>query len=883
MMADQVNHGSNIDDTEYKRRSALIEKSANHIKQVLLPDMLKGIQHHEPTMRMKTIESAMASIKRRSEERMKRKKDKEDMEGLDLSWEEYWGEGHVRLHDYGPFPNIDEMFNSLPDIGGIRILLYFPSDVEEVEKRLKDHKHIEFVRRIRKVRGTSRDIFNMQFLIKGLKTRKAPEDNAISEDIFPGYRGDHFHVKLPGDKFIIEIQVSTLVMDAWSNVEHDIIYKAEKPAGQERKAILDSFNGIVLVGENALRQLDNSTRRELEEKHKKEGEFANHIYDVGRWIAEYYKDTGRVLPEDFVTWRHLDKLFEFLKADKEHTAGELKKLVRATGGTHLDQDLPLFLLERSCSDQQAGILSLAQLRQQPFDPAEDIQLRLDRVMALRVVHCLNVATSLDIRKLFLDVMKRVVQDPGQSGRYQPSLLDFLDVLHPGQGQYDFRSKKKLRQFCQRFLDTERLDAAMETLKNSEEREDLFGKEALKDASQEVLVRLCRKIVDAGRIAFPTFECAEGIPDAYEQQIVVPRTLCVLVEDTEFTHWIPDLHHVARYWQNTINYPPTNSPNVKRDYQQHLTIRKALGVNPADVLGYNVTELIVDRPGNTRPSRVSWHDVHLKKPHYTWILRLNTKDRSVTEFRTDKQADRPRKHPGYFVSVQQSSPEDPKWHYTPIKPKWELVKFKQPALSEEPIISEFVRSNCEFEDFFNALLPPGSPIERTGESWKMKVKGMSFSIDSTENEFILAETKVDLVNAPPHRSTRRNSSATMRDSTPSEELSEASGPLPQESPEEVNLLPQDSPEANSPLSLKADSSLPQELAEANSPLLQDSPKADSSLSQDLPEEESSLPEESPEAVNSLTQELAKADDSPPQEPPKANNPSTETPQTDNPLV
>jgi hypothetical protein len=294
---------------------------------------------------------------------------------------------------------------------------------------------------------------------------------------------------------------------------------------------------------------------------------------------------------------------------------------------------------------------------------------------------------------------------------------------------------------------------MEDIQRSDDEEDKYGKKELKEPSKQALVRLCLMIVNAGRIACPTFQSTEDLPRTYEQQVIIPRILCVLVRDTEFTHWIPDLYHVTQHWINTSNLTPMASPDMERELRQHVHLQNAYRVNPADVLGYNVTEVIVDHPGNANPSRISWVGVNLKKPHYKWILRLNSSHRIKTEFRTDKMADRPRKHPGYFVSICPSSENKPKWHYTPNRPQWELVKLKDLPLDEEPRVTEFSRNKCEFEDLFNTLLPPDSPITKKGESWTMTLEGMGFTIESTEDEFILTEAKEDLVNAPPHPSTR----------------------------------------------------------------------------------------------------------------------------------
>ena len=54
----------------------------------------------------------------------------------------------------------------------------------------------------------------------------------------------------------IEIQVASLIMHAWSEVEHDLIYKPmQGTLSEEELSILDELNGLVLAGEIALERL----------------------------------------------------------------------------------------------------------------------------------------------------------------------------------------------------------------------------------------------------------------------------------------------------------------------------------------------------------------------------------------------------------------------------------------------------------------------------------------------------------------------------------------------------------------------------------------------------------------------------------------------------
>lgn len=92
------------------------------------------------------------------------------------------------------------------------------------------------------------------------------EDLGASGNQFSGYGALHLVVKVPPrlhqdenkDKnwkdIVVEIQVGTVLMHAWSEVEHDITYK--KRGGEpteDMERVLDIINGLVLAGEVALR------------------------------------------------------------------------------------------------------------------------------------------------------------------------------------------------------------------------------------------------------------------------------------------------------------------------------------------------------------------------------------------------------------------------------------------------------------------------------------------------------------------------------------------------------------------------------------------------------------------------------------------------------
>jgi ppGpp synthetase/RelA/SpoT-type nucleotidyltranferase len=202
----------------YEERSAFIEQSMKKILDIL-PEVLRkaNVQFHEPiASRMKKRNSAINKVKTQWETRMKRAKYKEEFAKLTTDWETYW------LNDHGPFPDVRAMFSSLHDIGGIRIMIYFPNDVDKIENCLKSHADIDFVRRTARGRDMAKDEHDLKNFL--LRSKNLAAEERISPN-FPGYLGDHFHVKPRRTEeegeldFHIEIQVPTVVIGhKWSIV-----------------------------------------------------------------------------------------------------------------------------------------------------------------------------------------------------------------------------------------------------------------------------------------------------------------------------------------------------------------------------------------------------------------------------------------------------------------------------------------------------------------------------------------------------------------------------------------------------------------------------------------------------------------------------------------
>lgn len=198
------------------------------------------------------------------------------------------------------YQTYDDICHDIVDLSGVRIALYFPNDRTVVDKLIKD----SFV-----------DIKDKLFP----EEEKRNSNSEIYKKQFFGYSAKHYRLKLnPKDlseinkrysETNIEIQVASIIMHAWAEVEHDLIYKpVDGNLSYDEHAILDSINGLMISGEI---MLDNLQRAVKVRVNKLDAKFNNH-YELAAFLADYIKAKN---PETFkeLNLEKVNLLFRFLQ------------------------------------------------------------------------------------------------------------------------------------------------------------------------------------------------------------------------------------------------------------------------------------------------------------------------------------------------------------------------------------------------------------------------------------------------------------------------------------------------------------------------------------------------------------------------------------------
>ena len=141
------------------------------------------------------------------------------------------------------YQSFQDIYNDVVDMAGVRVALYLPADRTAVGQIIEQ--------RFTQMRAA----------------KNFPEDRGPGDGI--GYVATHYLVRLKPETLHkdeyqyadtnVEIQVASVLMHAWAEVTHDLLYKPEKGTlTPEEVAMIDDLNRIVQEGEATLNNLQSS-------------------------------------------------------------------------------------------------------------------------------------------------------------------------------------------------------------------------------------------------------------------------------------------------------------------------------------------------------------------------------------------------------------------------------------------------------------------------------------------------------------------------------------------------------------------------------------------------------------------------------------------------
>lgn len=274
------------------------------------------------------------------------------------------------------YQSFQEIFDNVPDLMGVRVALYFPGDARKIAGLLTPQFEIvrskEYPARLSTTPGQGFAAYKRR-LYPGYEERR-----------FDGYHAIHHHVRfaydageVPGLNPVIEIQVASLLMHAWSEVEHDLAYKNKMgQVSREEYECLDEINGLVLAGEIALNRLDRLSQQRIEQENSP---FASH-YALQTYLEKWQADRGQG-GRDLGNVETLFRLYQMKDMlSRSQVDAELQKLAQ-------ENDAPGELLADRLVDRFENksmvkkVVSEAVMRLNGLDPETHYQAQLGRFMA----------------------------------------------------------------------------------------------------------------------------------------------------------------------------------------------------------------------------------------------------------------------------------------------------------------------------------------------------------------------------------------------------------------------------------------------------------------------------------------------------------------------
>lgn len=227
-------------------------------------------------------------------------------------------EGKLRdRHVKTPYQTVNDIYRDIVDLAGVRVALYFPSERDQVD----------------------RVISNLFFQYD--KKRVFPRENRESNgrtNRFTGYSAIHYRVRLPASTLSeaearfasanIEVQVASVLMHAWSEVEHDLVYKPRAGGlSQAEYSLLDQLNGLVLAGEIGLEELQRAGQARVAQAGRR---FANHYELAAYLLGQTSAISNRPISDEGVG--RVDLLFHFLATLELATPDDLKPYLELLHG-----------------------------------------------------------------------------------------------------------------------------------------------------------------------------------------------------------------------------------------------------------------------------------------------------------------------------------------------------------------------------------------------------------------------------------------------------------------------------------------------------------------------------------------------------------------------
>ncbi|RAO71518.1 uncharacterized protein BHQ10_007530 [Talaromyces amestolkiae] len=237
-----------------------------------------------------------------------------------------------RQNSHGQYESMNEIISDMHDLAAIRVAVYYPNDFNKVEN---------IINRCFEEAKPPQDWPDLT--LGPFPYPKLDNDISAQNDIlgrnsrFPGYFARHFRVRLKENSLtdkVLEIQVMSLLMHAWSKIHHELIYKPRlgvPQADEDDERLIDTLNGNIIACEQILRQIQINHNRKKEQAGSPFGnEHKAWDYLESKWLKRGKSERIPVLSKVSLLEGHrLQRIFyQSLKTHGFNTPEMVDKLVK---------------------------------------------------------------------------------------------------------------------------------------------------------------------------------------------------------------------------------------------------------------------------------------------------------------------------------------------------------------------------------------------------------------------------------------------------------------------------------------------------------------------------------------------------------------------------
>lgn len=219
---------------------------------------------------------------------------------------------YAKLLKYPPKEATADLPTNITDIVAIRIVCSFLNDLPVVEQILKENFEIVEIER----KGSNRNVIEFGYVSTHVLLK-------IPEDLKAG-------LTLP-DGLVFEIQIRTILQDAWAEVEHELVYKAEfSPFDLPLKRKMAAINASLSLADIIFQEVRDYQTKLNVELEKRRTDFYSHADDFSAAFfddgLDKKSDGQTVETPSLYEPESIDDLV--LNAISAHNAGDFKKAAK---------------------------------------------------------------------------------------------------------------------------------------------------------------------------------------------------------------------------------------------------------------------------------------------------------------------------------------------------------------------------------------------------------------------------------------------------------------------------------------------------------------------------------------------------------------------------